>query len=95
MPERSYRWMATLLEVLIAEYDRDTCVVLLRDASARSDVAPVIIPRLEDAGMTTGFIQTSSGDNLFVAVLGLRLKFPPAEAREKVALNIAMREGRV
>ena len=53
-----------------------------------------LTPELVAAGMPATMFQTSEGENRFVAVLSLRLKFSEAEAREKVALNIAMREGR-
>lgn len=92
--EGSYRWMAALLEALFGDFEREACVALLRDIAARETARETLAPRLELAGMHPGTLETTAGDNLFVAVLVLRLKFPLEAARDKVALNIAMREGR-
>ena len=94
MAGRSYRWMETLLDTLLRDYERDACVKMVSDPAARHAVSLAVRECLEGSGMEAGFLQTTPGDNLFVAVLGLRLKFSPDEARAKVALNIAMREGR-
>lgn len=92
--EPSYRWMETLLDLLNADYDRPTAMSMLRDVTVRAQAITVIEGQLEGSGMAPGFLQTDAGENLFVAVLSLRIKFPIEEAREKVRLNIAMREGR-
>jgi hypothetical protein len=86
--------METLLDLLFERFDRDQAFVLLRDESQRSNAMADLAGDLEIAGMPAGMLATSEGANLFVAVLSLRLKFPVGEAREKVRLNIAMREGR-
>lgn len=90
----SHRWMQTLLDLLYLEYDRAQAMRMLQDEQARAEAVSVLERRLEDAGMASGLLDTDPGRNLFVAVLTLRLKFPIEEAREKVRLNIAMREGR-
>lgn len=87
-----YRWMETLLELLFARYVRADALALLRDLDAREHATAQLSPDLETAGMPPGTLATSEGQNLFVAVLTLRLKFQEDEARQKVALNIAMRE---
>jgi len=86
--------MAALLEILFVNYDRDTCLAILRDSACRDSEKLILNERLVQAGMQPKFLNSSTGDNLFLAVLGLRLKFPLEDARAKVALNIAMREGR-
>ena len=91
---QSYRWMATLLDLLFARYNRDAAVELLRDPAVRDQATNDLAPELVAAGMPSGMLSTPEGQNLFVAVLALRLKFPEPEARQKVALNIAMREGK-
>ncbi len=90
----NYRWMATLLELLFSRYERPAALVLLGDLNAREHAIEALVSDLEAAGMPLALLATSEGQNLFVAVLSLRLKFSEQEAHEKVALNIAMREGR-
>jgi hypothetical protein len=85
--------MATLLELLQARYDRPAAMELLRDLDARARALTALSSDLEAAGMPPGLLSTAEGENLFVAVLSLRLKFSEDEARQKVAMNIAMREG--
>ena len=93
-PESDYRWMEKLLGLLFARFDRAQALDMLRDLGARHRAIAEIVPELVAVGMPEAMLRTPEGENLFVAVLSLRLKFPEAEAREKVALNIAMREGR-
>lgn len=85
--------MATLLELLFASYDRPMALDMLRDITVRAQAIDALEPQLVAAGMPPGMLRSSEGENLFVAVLSLRLKFPLEEAREKVALNIRMRDG--
>jgi hypothetical protein len=89
-----YRWMATLLDLLFDRFSRAEALALLRDLDARARATESLTPDLERAGLPPGMLTAQEGQNLFVAVLGLRLKFPIDEARQKVALNISMREGR-
>ncbi len=86
--------METLLELLLARYERPEALAILKDPYVREDAQATLAPDLEAAGMPIGMLATTEGENLFVAILALRIKFPEAEAREKVALNIAMREQR-
>lgn len=86
--------METLLDELFTRYERSEALTILRDRESRERALTELAPDLSTAGMPSGLLATSEGQNLFVAVLSLRLKFSEAEAREKVALNIAMREGR-
>lgn len=85
--------MERLLELLYERFDRSQAFALLRDEAERSQAMAALSGALEASGMPAGMLASSEGVNLFVAVLSLRLKFPEAEAREKVRLNIAMREG--
>jgi hypothetical protein len=84
--------METLLDLLLARYERPEALTFLQDLGARERAKGDLAVELASAGMPPGMLATPEGDNLFVAVLALRLKFPEDEAREKVALNIAMRE---
>jgi hypothetical protein len=86
--------MESLLDLLFERYDRAQAVDILRYETARERAFAQLAGDLAMSGMPPGMLGTSEGENLFVAVLSLRIKFPEAEAREKVRLNIAMREGR-
>jgi hypothetical protein len=86
--------MESLLDLLFERYDRAQAIDILRYETAREQAFAELAGNLASAGMPPGMLETSEGENLFVAVLSLRIKFPEAEAREKVQLNIAMREGR-
>ncbi|MDQ3549297.1 MAG: hypothetical protein M3439_10830 [Chloroflexota bacterium] len=90
----NYRWMATLLDLLFSRYERPDALTLLRDPDVREQAITELATELEAAGMPPAMLVAPEGQNLFVAVLALRLKFTEREAHEKVALNIAMREGR-
>jgi hypothetical protein len=91
--QSDYRWMAVLLELLFERFTREEALALLRDLEARETAIGWLAPELDRAGLPHGMLTTQEGQNLFVAVLGLRLKFQIQEAREKVSLNIAMRAG--
>ena len=84
--------METLLDLLFARYERPEALTFLQDLGARERAKGELVDELVSAGMPQAMLTTSEGDNLFVAVLALRLKFPEDEAREKVLLNISMRE---
>jgi len=84
--------METLLDLLFARYERPEALTFLQDIGARERAKGELVDELVSAGMPQAMLTTSEGDNLFVAVLALRLKFPEDEAREKVLLNISMRE---
>ena len=86
--------METLLDLLFARYERPEALTFLQDLGARERAKGELVDELVSAGMPQAMLTTSEGDNLFVAVLALRLKFPEDEAREKVLLNISMREQR-
>ena len=86
--------MEALLDLLFAEYDREAAMRQLRDEVARTAAIEAVAPRLTAAGLPPGFLASEAGANLYLAVLTLRIKFPPDEATQKVRLNIAMREGR-
>ncbi len=90
----NYRWMEALLNLLFSRYDRAEAATFLNDLGARQSAIASFAADLQLFGMPGDMLTTPEGQNLFVAILALRLKFPEDEAREKVALNIAMREGR-
>ncbi|MEX1157886.1 MAG: hypothetical protein WEC79_03020 [Thermomicrobiales bacterium] len=89
-----YQWMEALLDALFVGYGLDEAMTLLRSPGERERAMQRLSAELEAGGMPAGMLASPEGQNLFVAVLSLRIKFPEPEAREKVALNIAMRERR-
>ena len=86
--------METLLDLLFERFDRAQAIDILRFETAREHALAQLAGDLAVSGMPAGMLDSSEGENLFVAVLSLRIKFPEAEAREKVQLNISMRESR-
>jgi hypothetical protein len=86
--------MTMLLDLFYDRYDDAAARRLVVDAGARAAAMTALGPELERAGMTPGALASAEGAALFVSVLTLRVKFPLEEARARVALNIAMREGR-
>jgi hypothetical protein len=86
--------MTTLLDRFYDRYDDAAARRLLVDAEARTAAMAALGRELGQAGMPPGVLMSAEGAGLFVSLLTLRVKFPPDEARAKVALNIAMREGR-
>jgi len=90
---RSYRWMAEVLDALFEHLDDATAVNMLRDKKAR-DLSPEVVAIGSDVRRRHPELEDIEFDNLFVALLALRVKFPHDEATRKVAMNIAMRERR-
>ena len=89
-----FDWLAALLELLFDTYETADARELLTDASAREAALRALTPALLAAGATSELLASSQGDNLLMASLALRVKFPRAEARAKVQMNIAMRRSR-
>ena len=90
-PER--QWMLPLLDILYDEYTEIAAVRLLRDGAARAAVLPLLVTALEKRTASPNGLMSATGDTLLQGLLALRAKFPWEEAREKVRLNIAMRDG--
>ena len=86
-------WMLPLLDLLFEDYTATAAVRLLRDDLAREAVVPLLVDALADRGVTGANLGNAAGDNLLQGLLALRTKFTLAEAREKVARNIAMSGG--
>jgi hypothetical protein len=85
--------MLPLLDVLFEDYTETAAIRLLRDGLARDATAPLLVEALADRGISGIDLESPTGDNLLQGLLALRAKFSWAEAREKVALNIAMTGG--
>ncbi|HUG14266.1 MAG TPA: hypothetical protein VMM78_04535 [Thermomicrobiales bacterium] len=90
---RSYQWMSDLLGILYEQLDHDTAIQLLRDRNLR-ERSVASAPELGEVRRQQPDVDHEEFDNLFVALLALRVKFDRDEAARKVELNIAMREGR-
>jgi hypothetical protein len=76
--------------VLFEDYTETAAIRLLRDDFAREATAPLLAEALADRGISGIDLESPAGDNLLQGLLALRAKFTWAEAKEKVALNIAM-----
>ncbi len=85
--------MLTLLDILFADYTETAAVRLLRDDLAREATASLLLAEMTERGVTGVSLDSAAGDNLLQGLLALRAKFTWAEAREKVARNIAMYDG--
>lgn len=93
-PSRDFSWMRLVLSVLFRDVSDGDVFMYLRDAESRS-VLRANLNAGELAGGRLGQIPDGDyGDNLLQAILSLRVKFPIAEATEKLETNIAMRERR-
>lgn len=78
-------WMRAALAALIDAVERDAALRALTDDDALNDLRR----RLD--GLVTGVPAGERGDNLLRALIALRVKFPPDEARAKLETNLAMR----
>jgi hypothetical protein len=88
----SYRWLEKLLLILFERYDSAQIRALLQDSGQRAETIAGLRAELVAAGADVGLLDSASGENLFLAVAALRVKFPRDEALAKVRQNIAMRE---
>ena len=89
-----YRWMEALLLALFDRWDDQQARELLRNAASRPFALAELMPALIEDGADPALLASAAGENLVLAVLALRLKFPRDEALVKVRQNIVMREHR-
>ena len=78
-------WMRPALDALFDRVDDGCARAALTDSEAFDEVRALV-----DAG-TIALPAGDRGDNLLKALLALRVKFPPEEARAKLETNLAMR----
>jgi hypothetical protein len=86
----THGWMALALDLLWDEYDREAARALLLDEAGRAAVLARVVALAAEAGgksPATG----SVGDNLLMAIVALRVKFPRAESVAKLVKNVTMR----
>lgn len=93
MTGASWAWLETLLDLLFERFDDAGAKALLLDPELRHGAVEQLADTLVGAGAPADLADSSQGDNLVMAVLALRVKFPRDEARGKVRRNIAMRGG--
>jgi hypothetical protein len=80
--------MAIALDLLWDEFDREMAIGLIGDAGKRADVLERLgILALEAGGAMPG----TTGDNLLMGVIALRVKFTREESVEKLIRNLQMR----
>jgi hypothetical protein len=84
--------MADLLAFMFAHYDDADALTMLRDTERRAAIASDA--RSHGHNLPEDLIGSTEWQNLLVALVTLRVKFPRDVALQKVELNIAMREGR-
>lgn len=82
-------WMRTALDALWDELDREAARRLIGDADARAAFLRGVAERLP-AGAPAPPVG-SLGDNLFQALIALRVKFSREESLVKLMRNLAMR----
>lgn len=85
--------MLPLLDILFEDYTETAAIRMLHDDLTREAVTPLLLAALADRGISDVNVESAASDNLLQGLLALRVKFSQAEAREKVARNIAMTGG--
>lgn len=93
MTGATWEWLEALLDLLFERFDDAGARALLRDPALRRAALGQLSDHLAAAGAPADLADSAHGDNLVMAVLALRVKFPRDEARAKVRRNIAMRSG--
>ena len=82
--------MAVALDLLWEEYDRDGARGLLGDERARMACLRRVIASTRD-GRAESPMMGSVGDNLFMGVVALRVKFDREASIAKLVRNVQMR----
>jgi hypothetical protein len=87
-----FQWMRTALDVLYDEMSEERARELLYNESERKAALETLRTTLNGNNPPQAIPTGDLGDNLFQALLAIRVKFAPEEGRHKVELNIAMRQ---
>ena len=85
-PVKDDDWMRPALASLIDDIDDATARRALREPAIFGEVRGLI-----EGAHAIAMPEADRGDNLLMALLALRVKFPPDEARAKLETNLAMR----
>lgn len=91
---RDFGWMRVVLDALFLEDDVSTSRRALTDPADRDALRARLNAEALADGRLGRIPEGDYGDNLLQAILALRVKFPRADAFEKLELNIRMREQR-
>jgi hypothetical protein len=89
---RDFQWMRTALDLLYADMSDERARELLYNEPERTTTLESLRAALNNGAPPQAIPLGDLGDNLFQALLAIRIKFPPDEGRQKVELNIAMRQ---
>jgi hypothetical protein len=87
-----FQWMRTALDHLYANMSDKLARELLYDEAERKVAFASLRTSLLSGSLPQAIPDGELGDNLFQALLAIRIKFAPDEGRQKVELNIAMRQ---
>lgn len=89
-----YSWMRVVLRALYDETTTPQAVETIRSPERLSAMRRDVQSRILMEGKLGRMPAGDYGDNLLLALLSLRVKFPQAEGFEKLETNIAMRQAR-
>lgn len=89
-----FSWMRVVLRSLFDESTPDTARAAITSPDALAELRRDLEMRVLSDGRLGRIPAGEFGDNLLMALIALRLKFPLEEAFEKLEINIAMRERR-
>ncbi|MFL5760744.1 MAG: hypothetical protein ACJ789_13535 [Thermomicrobiales bacterium] len=84
-------WMRPALDKLYDDVSSEQAKELLMDKPARAQFISALRIELGDQYPAFNVAVGDFDDNLFQALIAIRIKFEREEGREKVELNIAMR----
>lgn len=86
----AHGWMAIALDLLWDEFDRDGARAMLTNDGARATCLQRVTALAREAGGGSP-LAGSVGDNLFMGIIALRLKFDRETSIAKLARNVQMR----
>jgi len=89
-----FSWMRVVLRSLFDESTPVTARAAITSPDSLAELRRDLEMRVLAAGKLGRIPTGEFGDNLLMALIALRLKFPLEEAFEKLEINIAMRERR-
>jgi hypothetical protein len=89
---RDFQWMRTVSDLLYSDMSDDRAREVLYNEPDRTTTLESLRVALRNGTPPQAIPLGDLGDNLFQALLAIRTKFPPEEGRQKVELNIEMRE---
>jgi hypothetical protein len=87
-----FQWMRNALDVLYDAMSEERARQLLYNEPERTAALETLRTTLSGNNPPQAIPTGDLSDNLFQALLAIRIKFSPEEGRQKVELNIAMRQ---